>query len=60
MNDYEYRQGDPGDTPNGEWVRMMMRKKGIKVDRFELIRKLPAASIEIMFYNILRGGEIDV
>lgn len=60
MNYYDFQQGDPGNTPNGEWVRMMMRKKHFEVDRFKLIRKLPEAAIVAMFYNILRGGGIDV
>ena len=56
MNDFDYRPGDPGNTPNGEWVRETIRRKGVKIDRFEMIRRAPEAVIYVMFNNILKGG----
>ena len=46
----------PGDTPNRQHVRRMMEKAGYKVDYFEMIRRMSAAHIELMFDDIVTAS----
>lgn len=54
MSDYDFKPGDPGNTPNGAWVRAMMRKKGFTVNRVKLVKRLPQELVNSMFYRAMQ------
>jgi len=54
MDNDSFRPEYAGDNQNSAWVRAMMDKKGFKIDRIKLIKRMSAISIGYIFYDMIQ------
>lgn len=54
MNYNRFSPEYEGDNPNREWVRQQLAKRGQSVDLIDIIKMLPKAQIEWLFWKVVK------